>query len=126
MPKVVVMDRLTLCGDGSIELEWLLQTAEADGSVITDARGMPLQETHRHIVDPDGDLAASIDEVCSHLDRVGFTTTQAQRDRMKGLAAGIDAIARNDTDIDRARAAAVARKVAALDAMKPVTSGKKT
>jgi hypothetical protein len=112
MPKTVTLDRLTLRSDGAIELEWLLQYVEADGTPVTDMRGSVLKDTQRRIVDPDGDYAANIDDVCNALAEGGFVTTKAQRDRMKQMVGGVDSLARTDTETEAKRQASITRKAA--------------
>lgn len=106
MPKQLILDQVTLCGDGSIGIRWLKQIIDPDNGELL------LSEPHRTTVDLDGSAKEQINVVAQSLAKIGYQMDQTAHAALVGK---IDAVGRADPQITTIRNARIAQRVAEED-----------
>lgn len=102
--KILVLNQITLCADGSIGIQWLKQVLDPDTGEIL------FSEPHRTAVDFDGDADLQIDEVSKGLQAMGYGAVTA---KMRTLIKRVDGLGKSDDAINARRDAKISAKAEA-------------
>ena len=104
--RKLILSKTTLCGDGSIEIQWMKQVLDPEtGEVL-------FSEPHRTAVDLEGDIDTQMAAVSADMIRRGYGDVPSSHiARLKKL----DAIGRADSEIVSTRVAAIASRRARVE-----------